>query len=64
MGSHGGNEGNQSGNAGNWGGNAGNGGEDPGNQGGTVERDKKGNERICINIVLTFWYEKQLKKLI
>ena len=24
----------------------------------------KGNERIYKNIVLTFWYEKQLKKLI
>ena len=24
----------------------------------------KGNVRICEYIVLTFWYEKQLKKLI
>ena len=37
----------------------------PGIWGGNGERDKnKRNERIYENIVLTFWYEKQLKKLI
>ena len=50
---------------GNRGGNAGNRGGNAGNRVGMPRGIKiKGNERIYKNIFLTFWYEKQLKKLI
>ena len=71
-----GNAGNEGGNPENRGGNAGNLGGNEEDQGENLrirvemmnkkcgEMELKGNVRIYKNIVLTLWYEKQLKKVI